>query len=150
MTKFRIGDSVFTPGSFIFMIVMILGAVYFVVMPILTIVNHHRVMKGKEPLYKDKVRNIIIVNKREIDHDFYTEGYRASLYVRPEPTGQPDGVFRQTSVDFRKVGGKILYTKSIDDELYDQLEVGGAYRVRIRDGVIDKLYERIPNYSLEK
>lgn len=150
MPKFHIGDSYFTPSALIVLIVLLLGAVYIIVMPVLTIVNHHRVMKGKEPLFKGKVRNIIIVNKREIDHDFYTEGYRASLYVRSEPTGTPDGVFRQTSVDFRKVGGKILYTKSIDDELFDRLEVGRIYKVRIRDGCIDKLYERLPTVSLDK
>lgn len=140
----RTSDSLI-PG----VIVMILAA-GFIAFVILSFLNAHRVNTGKEPLFKGKVRNIIIVNKREIDHDFFTEGYRASLYVRPEPTGTPDGVFRQTSVDFRKVGGKVLYTKSIVDELFDRLEVGRVYKVRIRDGVIDKLYERIPTVSLEK
>lgn len=146
----KIGDSYYSLSALIAFIILILVAVYAIVMPILYIVNYHRVVKGKEPIFKGKVRKIIIVNKREIDHDFYAEGCRASNSASSEPTATPDGVFRQTSVDFRKVSGKILYTKSIDDELYDQLEVGRAYKVRIRSGVIDKLYERIPNYSLEK
>lgn len=139
-----------TSGSLIPGVIVMILAAGFIAFLILSFLNAHRVNTGKEPLFKGKVRNIIIVNKREIDHDFYTEGYRASLYVRSEPTGTPDGVFRQTSVDFRKVGGKVLYTKSIDDELFDRLEVGRIYKVRIRDGVIDKLYERLPTVSLEK
>lgn len=139
-----------TSDSLIPGIIWIILAAGFIAFVILSFVNAHRRNTGKEPLFKGKVRNIIIVNKREIDHDFYTENYRASLYARSEPTGNPDGVYRQTSVDFRRVGGKILYTKSINDELFDQLEVGRIYKVRIRDGIIDKLYERLPTVSLEK
>lgn len=123
-----------TAAGWIFFIVLIAIAAVAVIGPIVTVVNWNREKNGK--FSKGKVRNIIIVNKREIDHDFYSEGYRASFYSRFEPTGTPDGVYRQTSVDFRRVGGKILYTKSIDDELYDRVQVGGTYRVRIRDSVI--------------
>lgn len=123
-----------TAAGWIFFIVLIAIAAVAVIGPIVTVVNWNREKNGK--FSKGKVRNIIIVNKREIDHDFYSEGYRASFYSRFEPTGTPDGVYRQTSVDFRRVGGKILYTKSIDDELYDRVQVGETYRVRIRDSVI--------------
>lgn len=134
MPEIRIGDVIYSPDDIIPFLIIVGTVVFMIILPIVTVVNWNREKNGK--FSKGKVRNIIIVNKREIDHDFYSEGYRASFYSRFEPTGQPDGVYRQTSVDFRKVGGKILYTKSIDDELFDRVQVGGTYRVRIRDSVI--------------
>lgn len=134
MPEIRIGDVIYSPDDIIPFLIIVGTVIFMIILPIVTVVNWHRKKNGK--FSKGKVRNIIIVNKREIDHDFYSEGYRASFYSRFEPTGRPDGIYRQTSVDFRKVGGKILYTKSIDDELYDRVQVGGTYRVRIRDSVI--------------
>ncbi|MDE6728877.1 MAG: hypothetical protein K2J80_13225 [Oscillospiraceae bacterium] len=129
-----------TLETWIWRSIIILIAVLSVILPVLTLVDHHRVMNGKEPLNKGKVRSIVIVNKRAIEHEFYTEAYRYSPYGHAEVSGEPDGVARQTSVDFRKVGGKILYTKSIDEELFDLLDVGKTYRVRIRSGCIEKIF----------
>lgn len=120
--------------------ILILIAISFVALPIVTLVDHHKVMNGKEPLNKGKVRSIVIVNKRAIEHEFYTEGYRYSPYGRAEVSGEPDGGARQTSVDFRKVGGKILYTKSIGEELFDAMEVGKTYKVLIRSGCIERIF----------
>ncbi|MDE6732805.1 MAG: hypothetical protein K2J77_08025 [Oscillospiraceae bacterium] len=84
-------DEHLTAAGWIFFIVLIAIAAVAVIGPIVTVINWHREKDGK--VSKGKVRNIIIVNKREIDHDFYSEGYRASLYARSEPTGRPDGIF---------------------------------------------------------
>lgn len=134
MPEIRIGDVIYSPDDIIPFLIIVGTVIFMIILPIVTVVNWNREKNGK--FSKGKVRNIIIVNKREIDHDFYSEGYRASFNSRFEPTGRPDGIYRQTSVDFRKVGGKILYTKSIDDELFDRVQVGGTYRVRIRDSMI--------------
>lgn len=120
--------------------ILILIAISFVALPIVTLVDHHREMSGKEPLYKGKVRRVVIVNKRAVENEFYTEGYRYSPYGANTMSGEPDGVARQTSVDFRKVGGKILYTKSIGEELFDSVEVGRTYKVLIRSGCIEKIF----------
>lgn len=120
--------------------ILILIAVLFVALPVVTLVNQHRVMNGKEPLYKGKVRSIVIVYKRAVEHEFYTEGYRYSPYSANTISGEPDGISRQTSVDFRKVGGRILYTKSIGEELFDAVEVGRTYKVLIRSGCIEKIF----------
>lgn len=127
-------DEHLTAAGWIFFIALIAIAAVAVIVPIVTVVNWHRKKNGK--VSKGKVRNIIIVNKREIDRDYHANSFHSTTYLHVEPTGRPDFIFRQTSVDFRKVGGKILYTKSIDDELYDRVRVGGTYRVRIRDSVI--------------
>lgn len=114
-----------------------------IIMPILTLVNHHRIRNGKEPLYKGKVRWIVIVKKRVTEREYSTVGYGYSRFGANTINGEPDGIARETSVDFRVVGRKILYTKSIDEELFDLLDVGKTYKVRIRSGCIDKIFERI-------
>lgn len=126
-------DKGLTLAGWIFFIVLIAIAAVAIIGPIVTVVNWHRAKNGKLP--KGKLRNIIIVNKREQTREFYADSY-PGVYRDLEPNRNFDGVLRLTSVDFRKVGGKILYTKSIDDELFDRVQVGGTYKVRIRDGVI--------------
>lgn len=37
------------------------------------------------------------------------------------------------------VGGKILYTKDIDEELFDRIAVGQTYKALIRDGAVKKI-----------
>lgn len=120
--------------------IVILIAVTFVSLPVMTLVEHHRAMRGKEPLYKGKIRRITVVNKRAVEHEFHTEGYRYSPYGSSQASGEPHGISRQTSVDFRKVGGKILYTKSIGEELFNSVEVGRTYKVLIRSGCIEKVF----------
>lgn len=137
------GSDGFTAAGWIFLIVMIVLAVFFIFLPVLTLVNQHRVMNGKEPLNKGKVRKITIVNKRVNERAYFDEGYGAWRFgSNVSMESEPAGTARDTSIDFRKVGGKILYTKSIDDELFDWLEVGKTYKVRIRNGCIDKLFEK--------
>lgn len=43
------------------------------------------------------------------------------------------------SIDYRVVGGKILYTKDIDEELFDRIAVGQTYKALIRDGAVKKI-----------
>lgn len=140
MDGIKIGDSYFTPGTLIVLIILILAGLFFIVVPILTLVEQHRVRNGKEPFNKGKVRENIIVKKRETEREIYASRYGFNRFGVNLPTDRPDALSRETSVDFRKVGGKILYTKSIDDELFDQMEVGKTYKVRIRDGKIINIY----------
>lgn len=129
-----------TLSAWIAIVIILLLTAVMIIMVILTLVNSHRIRNGKESLYKGKVRNIIIVNKRAVGHEFYTEGYRYSRFGTVYPNGEPDGISQETSVDFRIVGGKILYTKSIDEELFEQLDIGKTYKVRIRSGCIEKIF----------
>ena len=124
-------------------VLAILCAAVFIIMPTLTLVNRHRVRNGKEPLNKGKVRSIVIVNKRAAEREFYTERYAYSRFGSVPVTGEPDGVARETSVDFRIAGGRVLYTKSVDEELFDLLEVGKTYKVLIGSGCIEKIFRHI-------
>lgn len=133
-----------TSDSLIPGIIVIIFAAGFIAFVILSFVNAHRLNTGKEPLFKGKVRKIVIVYKRVTEHVYFNEDYGFWRTHRPENTeSDPAGIAQETSVDFRKVGGKILYTKSIDEELFEQLDVGNTYKVRIRSGCIDKIFERI-------
>ncbi len=111
-------------GAYIFGIIAIAVAVgTLIVMPIVTVVNAHREKDGKEPvLFGGKTRRIVIVNKRVSERVYYDGG--------PIPA---------FSVDYRIVGGKILYTKDIDEELFDRISVGQTYKALIRDGAIKKI-----------
>ena len=131
----------FTSLDLFLIIISILAVLFLIVLPILTVVNRHRVMNGKEPLNKGRVRRIVIVNKRVDERAYFDEGYGAWRFgSNISADSEPSGIARQTSVDFRKVGGQILYTKSIDDELFDQMEVGRTYKVKICDGKIINIY----------
>ncbi len=112
-------------GDYIFGILIIAVAVGgMIVMPIITVVNAHRAKDGKEPvLFKGRTRRIVIVNKRLSERVYYDGG--------PIPAA---------SVDYRVVGGKILYTKDIDEELFDRITVGQTYKALIRDGAIREIY----------
>ncbi len=137
------GSDGFTAAGWIFLIVMIVLAVFFISLPILTLVNQHRVMNGKEPLNKGKVRKIVVVHKHVSERAFFDEEngiWRTHSPVNSESV--PPDLAQEKCVDFRKVGGRVLYTKSIDDELFDQIEIGRTYKVRIRYGCIDKLFEK--------
>lgn len=128
-------DEHLTAAGWIFFIVLIAIAAVAVIVPIVTVVNWRRAKDGK--VSKGKVRNIVIVYKRVTEHVYFNEDYGFWRTRRPENTeSSPAGIAQETSVDFRKVGGRVLYTKSIDDELFDRLEVGRTYKVRIRDGAI--------------
>lgn len=129
-----------TLSALIPVVLAILCVAVMIVMPILTLVNQHRVRNGKEPLNKGKVRNIVIVNKRAAEHEFFTERYAYSRFGNVRTTGEPDGIAQETSVDFHIVGGKILYTKSIGGELFDIIDVGKTYKVLIRSGCIEKIF----------
>lgn len=110
-------------GGYIFMILFIAVAVGgMIVMPIITVVNSHREKSGKEPLFKGRTRKIVIVNKRVSERVYYDGG--------PIPA---------MSVDYRVVGGKILHTKDIDEELFDRIAVGQTYKALIRDGAVKKI-----------
>lgn len=94
-----------------------------IVMPIITVVNAHREKNGKDPiLFRGRTRRIVIVNKRVSEGVYYDGG--------PIPT---------MSVDYRVVGGKILHTKDIDEELFDRIAVGQTYKALIRDGAVKKI-----------
>lgn len=111
-------------GGYIFMIFFIAVAVGgMIVMPIITVVNSRREKDGKDPvLFRGRTRRIVIVNKRVSEGVYYDGG--------PIPA---------MSVDYRIVGGKILYTKSIDEELFDRITVGQTYKALIRDGAVKKI-----------
>lgn len=95
-----------------------------IVMPIITVVNAHREKDGKESvLFKGRTRRIVIVNKRLSERVYYDGG--------PIPAA---------SVDYRVVVGKILYTKDIDEELFDRISVGQTYKALIRGGAIRKIF----------
>lgn len=140
-----------TSDSLIPGIIVIILAAGFIAFLILSFVNAHRLNTGKEPLFKGKVRKIVVVHKHVSERAYFDEDngiWRTHSPVSAD--GVPPDLAQEKCVDFRKVGGKILYTKSIDDELFDQIEIGRTYKVRIRDGCIVKLYERLPTVSLEK
>lgn len=110
-------------GGYIFMIFFIAVAVgVMIVMPIITVVNAHREKSGKEPLFKGRTRKIVIVNKCVSECVYYDGG--------PIPA---------MSVDYRVVGGKILHTKDIVEELFDRIAVGQTYKALIRDGAVKKI-----------
>lgn len=111
-------------GGYIFMILFIVVAVgAMIVMPIITVVNARREKNGKEPvLFRGRTRRIVIVNKRVSERVYYDGG--------PIPA---------MSVDYRVVGGKILHTKDIDEELFDRIAVGQTYKALIRDGAVKKI-----------
>lgn len=110
-------------GRIVGMIVIAAAVGGMIIMPIITVVNAHREKDGKDPvLFKGKTRRIVIVNKRVSEGVYYDGG--------PIPV---------MSVDYRVVGGKILYTKDIDEELFDRISVGQTYKALIRDGAIRKI-----------
>ncbi len=111
-----------------------------IIMPILTLVNYHRIRNGKESLYKGKVRWIVIVKKRVTEYEYSTVAYGYSRVGANTINGEPDGIARETIVDFRIVGRKKLYTKSVDEELFALLDVGKTYKVRLRFDCINKIY----------
>lgn len=76
----------------------------------------------KRAFIQGRTRRIVIVNKRVSEGVYYDGG--------PIPT---------MSIDYRVVGGKILYTKDIDEELFDRIAVGQTYKALIRDGAVKKI-----------
>lgn len=129
-----------TLSGWIACILAIFCAVGILIIPILTLINYHRTKNGKDPLYKGRVRRIVIVNKRVTEYEYSNAQYSYSRFGASDMTGEPDGTARNTSVDFRIVGRKILYTKSVDEDIFDLLYVGKTYKVRIRFDRIEKIY----------
>lgn len=132
-------ETTMTPSAVIAFVIMMICAVGMLAIPIVTLINHHRIRNGIEPLNKGKVRNIVIVNKRAAEYEYSNAQYAYNRFGKPDIQGEPDGTYKNLSVDFRVNGRGILYTKSVDEEIFERLEVGQAYKVRIRDGCIDKL-----------
>lgn len=123
--------------------IIIAIAVMFVTIPILTLVNQHRVMNGKGHLYKGKQREIVIVKKRVTERDYFDTGL--NLNHTGPINRSTHKTMRNASVDYRVVGRKLLHTKFINKDVLRRLQVGKTYKVLIRFNYVEKIYPSVNN-----
>ena len=87
--------------------------------------------------YKGKIREIIVVKKRTTVRNF----------LRPPVLGSHSNStyinYVNQTVDFRYVGKKMLHTKVCNtEEIYNKLDAGKTYTVRIKFSWINKIYPK--------
>lgn len=107
----------------------------------MSLVNHHREMKGKKKIYiyKGRQREIIIVKKRVTERDYFSNGLNLN-HNGPAVNRSLTDTFRTASVDYRIVGRKMLHTKFINEDVLRKLQVGQTYRALIRFSYVEKIY----------
>lgn len=115
-----------TPGYLIALIFLVLITVFMIAMPVMTLVNHHRTMNGKEKIYKGRQCEIVIVKKRVTERDYFNSGLNLN-HTGPAVNRSSSVTLRNASVDYRVVGRKLLHTKFISEDVLRKLQVGQTY-----------------------
>lgn len=132
-----------TPGYLFGLIVLILIPVLIIFMTVMTLVNHHRVMRGKEKIYKGRQREIVIVKKRVTEREHFVTGLNFK-HTGPINRSTRESI-RNASVDYRIVGRKLLHTKFISEDVLGKLQVGQTYKALIRFNYVEKIYPNVNN-----
>lgn len=129
-----------TFGDIAILAIPVTFAVTFVYIPLSTLIDRHRVMKGKGHIYKGKLREIVVVKKRVTEREFFTTGLNLN-HTGPINRSTYETT-RNASVDYCVVGRKIRHTKFINEDVLRRLQVGKTYKALIRFNYIEKIYHQ--------